>query len=89
MSIQASAEGAKTCSRCGENRSASMFLKDRKTMRTVCTPCRVEQNKLARIAKRLSENWPRASNEIACDMAFSQWRGVRHEFGQSRLVATL
>lgn len=89
MSIQAEVEEAKPCSRCGEKRSASMFLKDRKTMRTVCTPCRVEQNKLARIAKRLSENWPRASNEIACDMAFSQWRAACPESLPIGLVATL
>ena len=62
-----------------------MFLK----CRTVCTPCRVEQNKLARIAKRLSEHWPRPSDEVACNMAFRQWRGVRHDLAPSRLVATL
>lgn len=67
-----------------------MFLKCRKTIRTVCTPCRVEQNKLARIAKRLSEHWPRPSDEVACNMAFRQWRGVvRHDHVPSRLVATL
>lgn len=87
--IQAKQDEARPCSRCGEIRAASMFLKTRKTIRTVCTPCRVEQNKLARIAKRISKDWPRASNEIACDMAFSQWRGVRPGFGPSRLVATL
>ena len=81
----------KKCSRCGETKAASMFYKNRGRPRAVCSHCWGEQNKMARAAKLLaeSEGWPRPSDEVACNMAFSQWRAACRESLPIGLVATL